>query len=133
MSESTSEGPESASNNGLMRMLISSGAPACNTASTNITPEPPHIPYHVQIYDIHTLKSSLTILRPAHSTSAALDLLDHGYIAKTPGRPEVAVAVKTLELLYRLRQRKASFSIEAFAKVVCDYYQVCGEEFRGTS
>ncbi|KAI0686688.1 hypothetical protein BC835DRAFT_1417541 [Cytidiella melzeri] len=48
----------------------------------------------------------------------------YGYLAKTSSRPTVAISLKTLELLYRLRQRKASYSVEAFAKVLCDYYQI---------
>lgn len=89
------------------------------------TDESIRLPYHIKTYDIFSLQDEITVYRPANSVSPALDLLEHGYIAKTPGRPEVAVSIKTLELLYRLRQRKASFSIEAFAKVVCDYYMVC--------
>ncbi|EKM48904.1 uncharacterized protein PHACADRAFT_107991 [Phanerochaete carnosa HHB-10118-sp] len=87
------------------------------------------LPYCIKTYDIFTLQNEITVFRPADSTSPALDLLEHGYIAKTPGRPEVAVSVKTLDLLYRLRQRKASFSIEAFAKVVCDYYMIPYREY----
>lgn len=84
----------------------------------------PRVTYHVKVYDLFTLQDKITIFRPADSISPALDLLEHGYLARTPRRPEVAVSIKTLDLLYRLRQRKASFSIEAFAKVVCDYYMV---------
>ena len=98
---------------------------ACAKASTSAASEPALTPYHIQVFDMYTLVNNITIYRPADSISPALDLLDNGYIAKTPAHPQVAVSVKTLELLYRLRQRKASFSIEAFAKVVCDYYTVC--------
>ncbi|KAI0346613.1 hypothetical protein BDW22DRAFT_1462444 [Trametopsis cervina] len=63
-------------------------------------------------------------IRDAGRISPALDLMRHGFLAKTPTRPTAAVSVKTLELLYRLRQRKASYSIEAFTKVLCDYYQI---------
>ena len=50
--------------------------------------------------------------------------MEHGYLAKSPTKPQVAVSIRTLELLYRIRNRKSSFSIEAFAKLVCDYYMV---------
>lgn len=85
--------------------------------------------YTLEVYDIWTLKKELTIMRRADSTSVALDLMERGYIAKTPQRPFKAVSVRTLELLYRLRQRKASFSIEAFAKVLSDYYNVSTHSF----
>lgn len=85
---------------------------------------PKQVPFTLKVYDIFSCRSSVTVLRTQDSVSPALDLLRHGYIAKTPALPKVAVSVRTLQLLYRLRQRKASFSIESFAKVVCDYYKV---------
>lgn len=85
---------------------------------------PELVPYTVRVYDLFTLQSQLTIMRSQNSVSPAADLMKQGYIAKTPTLPEVVVSVKTVQLLHRLRQRKASLSIEAFAKVVCDYYNV---------
>lgn len=95
--------------------------------AANVDAQEPHKPVQssVKVYNIWTREKSLTIDRSQDSTSAALDLMRHGYIAKTPTYPEVAVSVTTLVLLFRIRQRKASFSIEAFAKVVCDFYTVC--------
>ncbi|KAI0695839.1 hypothetical protein BC835DRAFT_1305892, partial [Cytidiella melzeri] len=80
--------------------------------------------YTVNVFNIDTRARSLTIHRRADSISPALDLMQNGYVAKSPSKPTVAVAVDTLALLYRLRQRKPSYSIEAFAKVVCDYYNM---------
>ena len=80
--------------------------------------------YTVDVYDLWTLQTQLTVTRAPDSVSPALDLMAKGYVAKSPRRPSVAVSIRTLQLLYRLRQRKASFSIEAFAKVICDYYNV---------
>ena len=85
---------------------------------------PEHVIFVIKVYDIFTLQSSITIYRTQDSESAAVDLIQHGYIAKTPTYPNVAVSIKTLALLYRIRQRKASMSIEAFAKVICDWYPV---------
>ena len=82
------------------------------------------VQYTANVFDIWSLARTITIRRDAESTSAAVDLMKHGFLAKSPSRPTVAISLKTLQLLYRLRQRKASFSIEAFAKVLCDYYQV---------
>lgn len=78
----------------------------------------------LNVFDIFTLRKSITVDRDNDSLSPAIDLLRYGYVAKTPRKPQYAVHVKTLELLYTLRQYKASFSIEAFAKVVCKYYKV---------
>lgn len=62
-------------------------------------------------------------LSPAHA-SPAIDLMAQGWVSKTPEHPSVAVSIATLDLFHRLRQRKPSFSVEAFTKVVCDYYMV---------
>lgn len=81
--------------------------------------------WEFDVFDFYTLETRTSVQRQPDSTNPAVDLMAHGYIAKTPNKPQVAVSVRTLELLYRLRNRKASFSIEAFAKVMCDYYKVC--------
>ena len=82
------------------------------------------VEWELDVYDLFTLEHSLKISRDPSSLSPALDFMRCGYITKTAKSPDVAVSVKTLELLYRLRQRRASFSVEAFTKVICDYYQV---------
>ncbi|KAI0682972.1 hypothetical protein BC835DRAFT_1409499 [Cytidiella melzeri] len=70
--------------------------------------------YTVNVFNIDTLARSLTVHRRADSISPALDLI----------KLTVAVSINTLALLYQLRQRKPSYSIEAFAKVVCNYYNM---------
>lgn len=82
------------------------------------------VSYTLRVYDLFTLQTEVTIQRPQNSVSPVLDLVKNGYIPKTPTQPKIAVSVKTLQLLYYIRQRKPSFSIEAFAKVVCDAYNV---------
>ncbi|KAF9489129.1 hypothetical protein BDN71DRAFT_1402123, partial [Pleurotus eryngii] len=47
-----------------------------------------------------------------------------GYLGMTPITPNLAISLKTLELFRRLRLRKASLSVEAFAKVMCNYYNM---------
>ncbi|KAJ3554298.1 hypothetical protein NM688_g3185 [Phlebia brevispora] len=78
--------------------------------------------YTVQVYDLWTLKSELTFTCKPDSVSPAIELMALGYVAKTLKRLSVAISLRMLQLLYQLQQRKASFSIEAFAKVLCDYY-----------
>lgn len=56
--------------------------------------------------------------------SVAEALVVNGYLGTTPVTPAVAISLKTLELLRRIRLVKASFSLEAFAKLVCYYYSV---------
>lgn len=84
----------------------------------------PEIECTVAVYEIFSLDSSVTFTRPPTSTSIPVDLATHGYLAKTPLFPTVAVGFKTLEHFHRLRLRQPSLSIEAFTKVICDHYQV---------
>ncbi|KAJ3530902.1 hypothetical protein NM688_g7648 [Phlebia brevispora] len=58
------------------------------------------------------------------SAYPVVDMAAAGYLGKTPVNPTVGISFKTLELLYRLRQRQPSLSIEAFMKVICDYYSM---------
>lgn len=78
----------------------------------------------MQVYEIFTMELVKTILRPHTSVSPAIDLAEHGFLAKTPVFPNVAVGFQTLELFHRLRLRKASYSVEAFTRLLCDYYVV---------
>lgn len=70
------------------------------------------------------MEEDITIYRPATSDCVAIDLAHHGYLPKTPMKPEVAIGFRTLELFHRVRLRKASLSVEAFTRVICDYYEV---------
>ncbi|KAI0701463.1 hypothetical protein BC835DRAFT_1404505 [Cytidiella melzeri] len=74
--------------------------------------------------DLGVHETFVEAIQDMNSISPALDLMRNGYVAKSPSKPTVAVSIDTLALLYRLRQRKPSYSIEAFAKVVCDYYNM---------
>ena len=87
-------------------------------------PEDTRYPYHVVVMDIFTMTEDITIHRPATSNCPAVDLAVHGYLCKTPAKPKIAVGFQTLELFHRIRLRKASLSIEAFTRVICDYYEV---------
>lgn len=80
--------------------------------------------WEFDVLDIFTLETRRQITRQTDSISPALDMMRHGFVAKTSKKPQVAISVRTLELLHRLRNRKPSFSIEAFAKIICDYYMV---------
>ncbi|KAG6886946.1 hypothetical protein C0992_001539, partial [Termitomyces sp. T32_za158] len=51
-------------------------------------------------------------------------LVLQGYLGTTPENPTLTLSLRTLELYYRIQRQKASFSIEAFAKVICDLYMI---------
>ncbi|KAI1784334.1 hypothetical protein LXA43DRAFT_901762 [Ganoderma leucocontextum] len=46
------------------------------------------------------------------------------YLGTSPDQPSLAISLKTLELLQCIKLCKASFSIEAFTKLLCHYYSI---------
>ena len=80
--------------------------------------------YRIAVLDIFTMETSVTISRLESSSSVAVDMSYHGFLTKTPFRPDVAVGFRTLELFHRIRLRHPSTSIESLTKVLCDYYRV---------
>ncbi len=87
--------------------------------------EEPDEGYALVVYDIFTLEWSISITRPEASISPAIDFMAYGILTKTPVLPSAGVFIRTLELLHRIRQQKPSLSMEAFARIVADYYMVC--------
>lgn len=81
--------------------------------------------FTVNVLDVYTLSTTIEIMRKPSSTSIVVDMIAHGYLSSSPISPTVAISLKMLELFQRLRLRKPSFSVEAFAQVVCDLYGVC--------
>ena len=74
--------------------------------------------------DFYTLKSTLHVPRTSsHSPAEALVL--HGFLGATPDNPSIAVSLETLELFRHIRRFKASYSVEAFTKLLCYRYYVC--------
>lgn len=79
--------------------------------------------FRIEVIDIYTLDDIVSIPY-AESQTPSNALAASGYLGTSSVSPSLAISFKTLELFRRLRLRKASFSMEAFAKVVCDYYNV---------
>lgn len=79
--------------------------------------------FDINVIDIYTLDTGVTIPRTA-DVPVAEALVLSGYLGTSPLCPSFAVSLKTLELYRRIRIRKPSFSLEAFAKVLCDFYVV---------
>lgn len=103
------------------------------TRENNDTPTatehmPPNDPCHdydftINVIDLYELKHEVKIPRDATQTAPIAAALA-GYLVTSPERPSLAVSWKTLELYRQLRRRKSSLSIETYAKVICDLYQV---------
>ncbi|KAH9847417.1 hypothetical protein C2E23DRAFT_741984 [Lenzites betulinus] len=75
----------------------------------------------LDIVDIYTLARTAAIRRGAQELTV-ISLAQQGYLATTPTYPTLAITFNTLEHFRLLRLRKPSFSMEAFAKVICDSY-----------
>ncbi|GBE82650.1 hypothetical protein SCP_0410350 [Sparassis crispa] len=80
--------------------------------------------FTIEVIDLGSLATSTVITRTQDSRSAVLAIAASGYLAIIPVTPSLAISFKTLELFRCLCLQKASFSVEAFAKVICDYYAV---------
>ncbi|KAI9059827.1 hypothetical protein FKP32DRAFT_1613970 [Trametes sanguinea] len=70
---------------------------------------------------MYSLARQARILRDADQTTV-IAMAAQGYLATSPISPSLAITFNTLEHFRLLRLRKPSFSIEAFAKVLCDSY-----------
>lgn len=103
--------------------LISTEPTQRATSADTQLPPTAEIRCTVNVYNIFSMELIITILRPPTSTSIPVNLATHGYLAKTPTSPTVAIGFQTLEHFHRLRLRQPSLSIEAFTKVICDHYQ----------
>jgi hypothetical protein len=85
--------------------------------------DPVSYDFSIDSVDLYTLTTSIYV--PRTSSMTAVEALMHqGYLATSPVDPTLAISIKTLELFRRLRCRKASLSVEAYAKVLCDLYAV---------
>ncbi|KAG2029491.1 hypothetical protein BDR03DRAFT_936832 [Suillus americanus] len=78
--------------------------------------------FSINVINIYTLVTTANIHSAATIETAAEALVLSGYLGATPHSPTIAISLSTLELYRRLRLRKPSLSIEAFAKVICDLY-----------
>ena len=81
--------------------------------------------FEIEVVDIFSPSATAVISRSADSTSIPVALVHSGYLGTTPLVPSLAVSLKTLQLFHTIRMHRASFSVEAFAKVVCHWNKVC--------
>ena len=108
-------------------LLTTSPTPTSDTpaATSADTPDVDPLLYDFSIdsVDLYTLATSIYVSRTSSMTAVEVLLLQ-GYLATSPVDPTLAISIKTLELFRRLRCRKASLSVEAYAKVLCELYAV---------
>lgn len=86
-------------------------------------PPPGDFTFPIEVFDVYTLEASATIPCSAEDLPVQA-LVKSGYLGNSPATPSLAISFRTLDLFRCIRSRKSSFSVEAFAKVVCDLYGV---------
>ncbi|KAK7444566.1 hypothetical protein VKT23_015244 [Stygiomarasmius scandens] len=79
--------------------------------------------FGIDVLDIHTMARSALITRD-ENTEASVALVLAGFLGNSPEQPSLAFALPTLDLFFTIRRFKASFSIEAFARVLCHLYKI---------
>ncbi|THU89328.1 hypothetical protein K435DRAFT_821451 [Dendrothele bispora CBS 962.96] len=88
--------------------------------------------FGIEVFDIYDLSRSALIPRDS-DTEASVALVHAGYLGNTPEQPSFAISLHTLELLFTIRLYKASFSIEAFTRVLCYTYSLPYRRFYRTA
>ncbi|KAH9939342.1 uncharacterized protein BXZ73DRAFT_43852 [Epithele typhae] len=102
-------------------------APEEDTPSEEEAPPEQHT---IVCVDLYSLRKNVTVeVSSGQWTLEALALA--GYLGNTPVGPLLAISFETLELFRCLKLVKASFSTEAFAKLICyKYYMVYRRHYR---
>ncbi len=77
----------------------------------------------LECIDYFSAKKSVVIPRTSTQTAAEALIL-HGYFGSSPDQPTFAISLATLQLFHDIRRFKASYSVEAFTKMVCYKYMV---------
>ena len=103
--------------------VVSSPGTPTTCQDEGLSTDPISYDFNITTIDLYTLASSMYIPRTA-SMTAPEALMLQGYVATSPISPSLAISIKTLELFRILRSRKASLSVEAYAKALCDLYGV---------
>ncbi|RXW14344.1 hypothetical protein EST38_g11508 [Candolleomyces aberdarensis] len=81
------------------------------------------VDFDISIVDMYSLQRALLVNVP-DDEAAVSHLMARGYLSTTPKNPSLAISLRTLEFYKHLRQRKPSFGVEAFVKVLCDLYKL---------
>ncbi|RXW11468.1 hypothetical protein EST38_g14387 [Candolleomyces aberdarensis] len=99
---------------------LSSANPTAATAPHH--PALPVVEFDMELVDMFSQERKLHVCLPDNETILP-HLIVEGYLPTTPINPLVAISLRTLEFYKILRQRKPSFSVESFTKVLCDLYE----------
>lgn len=81
--------------------------------------------FSIECLDMWSMQTSINVSRNSEERVAEA-LVACGYLGATPDQPSIAISLDTLEHFRHLRLVKASFSVEAFTKLLCYRYTVSG-------
>lgn len=134
------EGPAAASPTSVdgVSVPVMDGVPLptpLNTDSTSETAPLPSSPdpatpggspydFDIDVFDLTTLVKTVRISCPPTMSSATRAILLHGFVPTSPLKPSLAISLRSLELLRRICLFHTSYSVEAFAKLICFSYKV---------
>ncbi|KAJ2927303.1 hypothetical protein H1R20_g9790, partial [Candolleomyces eurysporus] len=93
-----------------------------NAATAPHHPALPVVEFDMELVDMFSQERKLHVCLPDNETIVP-HLIVEGYLPTTPINPLVAISLRTLEFYKIVRQRKPSFSVESFTKVLCDLYE----------
>ena len=110
-------GIEEAAASALMRFNTRRTPPAYSESDRDLSIALP-------VVDVRTLSGHISIPEKHGCSSFVEAVIEHGFIPSTPVNPQFAISVSTLEFLHFLRAHQPSTSFQAFAKTICDLYQV---------
>ncbi|KAF8870817.1 hypothetical protein BD779DRAFT_509247 [Infundibulicybe gibba] len=79
--------------------------------------------FTIDVLDIYSLAKEVTIHRSMHLTAAEA-LVAAGYLGCSPTQPSLAISLGTLERFRQTQLCEASFSLGAYAKVICELYMI---------
>ncbi|KAI0367348.1 hypothetical protein BV20DRAFT_1037720 [Pilatotrama ljubarskyi] len=101
-------------------------------SATVTPPEPAEYDFEIDVLDVYTKARTVHIKCNANQTTAEALVL-HGYLGTMPITPSLAISLNTLEFFRCIRLFKASFSTEAFTKLVCYMYYIPYRRFYRTA
>ena len=96
---------------------------ASDPAPADTVPVASEYDLEVECIDFFNPRDIITVPRTSHQLPTEA-LVRSGFLGATPDKPTIAVSIETLQLFYDIRRFKASYSVEAFTKMICYKYVV---------
>lgn len=96
---------------------------ASDPAPADTVPAASEYDLEVECIDFFKPRDSITVPRTSRQLPTEA-LVRSRFLGATPDKPTITVSIDTLQLFYDIRRFKASYSVEAFTKMICYKYVV---------